>query len=320
MAKYPGEIILNEIGSRADMAKAYGVSERTIYRWLNKAADESGIKLRAKARRPRTSTLEKFTGTRKQLAKKYGVSERTAYRWLKKAREAGAQLPSKSKESKYPGADVINNLMRTTALTNKQIGEMFDVSPETAGRWIRKAKLEIPSLVPDLRKTGEYKLRKKNGRFYYEKVTPEPEDIGEPWEVPEPEDVGEPWEVPPPDEDIGEPWEVPESEYEYQEEFADQYGVEESLFNNLVDIAALLQDTELIDPDSKFWDIDPNMRIIYLSDYISYQADRNPKMFYEVTGEWGNIPLDNPELIASVNIWGEDFNFWLEEQIDIDNY
>ena len=113
---------------------------------------------------------------------------------------------------------------------------------------------------------------------------------------------------------------MPESEYEYQEEYADQFGVEESLFNNLADIAALLQDVELIPPESKFWDLEPWKRLIYLSDYISYQADKHPKKFYDVVREWGYIPYENPELIAMVNIWGEDFNFWLEEQIDIDNY
>ena len=303
MAKYPGDIILNEIGTRADMAKAYGVSERTIYRWLNKAANESGVKLRAKARRPRTSTLEKFTGTRKQLAKKYGVSERTAYRWLKKARDAGADIPQRQRKSKYPGPSILIDQR-----TSRQIADDLGVTPQTVKRWKRRAMLETAH-EPEPQQPQQP-----------QDTTPPLEDVGEPWEVPEPEDIGEPWEVPPPDEDIDEPWEVPESEYEYQEEYADLYGVEESLFNNLADIAALLQDTELIDPDSKFWDIDPNMRLIYLSDYISYQADRNPKRFYEVTRDWGNIPLDDPELIASVNIWGEDFNFWLEEQIDIDSY
>ena len=303
MAKYPGDIILNEIGTRAEMAKAYGVSERTIYRWLNKAADESGVKLRAKARRPRTSTLEKFTGTRKQLAKKYGVSERTAYRWLKKARDAGADIQVRQRRSKYPGPSILADQR-----TARQIADELGVTPQTVRRWKRRAMVETA-----------HKPEPQQPQQPLD-TTPPLEDVGEPWEVPDPEDVGEPWEVPPPDEDIGEPWEVPESEYDYQEEYADLYGIEESLFDNLADIAALLQDTELIDPDSKFWDIEPNMRIIYLSEYISYQADRNPKMFYEVTGEWGNIPLDDPELIASVNIWGEDFNFWLEEQIDIDNY
>ena len=44
MTKYPGFMILNEIGTRAELARAYGVSERTIYRWLNRAAKEKGKK------------------------------------------------------------------------------------------------------------------------------------------------------------------------------------------------------------------------------------------------------------------------------------
>ena len=65
MAKYPGSFIINEVGTRKELAGLYGVSERTIYRWLNKAAKESGMKPAAKSKRPRLSTLEKFKGTRK---------------------------------------------------------------------------------------------------------------------------------------------------------------------------------------------------------------------------------------------------------------
>lgn len=97
MTKYPGTFILNEIGTRKELAAAYGVSERTIYRWLDKARKETGEK-KSKPRRPRQSTLENFKGTRKELAKKYGVSERTVYRWLNKARDNGADIPSRQKK------------------------------------------------------------------------------------------------------------------------------------------------------------------------------------------------------------------------------
>ena len=40
-SKYPGIKLLNEIGTKKDIAAAYGVSERTIYRWQNKAKAES---------------------------------------------------------------------------------------------------------------------------------------------------------------------------------------------------------------------------------------------------------------------------------------
>lgn len=97
MTKYPGSFILNEIGTRKELAAVYGVSERTIYRWMNKARAETGEK-KPKPRRPRQSTLENFQGTRKELAKKYGVSERTVYRWLEKAKKQGADIPSRQKK------------------------------------------------------------------------------------------------------------------------------------------------------------------------------------------------------------------------------
>ena len=102
MTNYPGSYILNEIGTRKELAAAYGVSERTIYRWLDKARKETGEK-KSKPRRPRQSTLENFKGTRKELAKKYGVSERTVYRWLNKARDNGANIPSRQKKKKDAG-------------------------------------------------------------------------------------------------------------------------------------------------------------------------------------------------------------------------
>ena len=321
MAKYPGDFIINEVGTRRDLARVYGVSERTIYRWLNKAAKESGLSPKAKARRPRKSTLENFKGTRKQLAKKYGVSERTAYRWLKKAREQGAQLPSRQRMSKYPGADVINNIMTSQALTNKQIAEQFGVSEQTAARWVRRARLEQPQLLPDLRKTGEYRLRRRkseNGNWvsWYEKV--EPEDIGEPWEVPEPEDVGEPWEVPKP-EDVGEPWEVPEPdmwEVEPPEQYTGDQDISESLARDLGYLQALLYDNELIMSDSIFTGLSYNQKIEYLNKYIEHQMEDNPDLFYNrETGE----PLDaSPDFVVTINIWGEQFEKWLIEQTESD--
>ena len=316
MANYPGSFIINEVGTRKELAKSYGVSERTIYRWLNKAAKESGQKARTKTRRPRRSTLEKFSGTRKELAKKYGVSERTAYRWLKAAKAQGAQIGSRKKQSKYPGADIINGLMINTALTNKQIGEQFGVTADTAARWIRRARLEQPLNIPYLRTTENYRLRRQNGTAFYEEV--EPEDIGEPWEVlPPDEDIGEPWEVPPPDEDIGEPWEVPPPDEDIGEPWEVPEGIGDATANQLADIEAILKDTELIDKDSPFWDLTPEERIIYLNDYIRYQFNEDPYQFNQSPDPEEGPNLKDPEKIANINIWGEDFDFWLENEMEI---
>lgn len=306
MAKYPGSFIINEVGTRAELANIYGVSERTIYRWLNKAAKESGMKPAAKSKHPRLSTLEKFKGTRKQLAKKYGVSERTAYRWLKDAKAKGAQIGSRQKPSKYPGAQVIINLLASEALTNKQVGERFDVSAETAARWIRRARLENNTGLPDLRKTGEWKLRRKKGYSYYERV-----EIGEPWEVLPPEEEG-PWEVPPPDEE----------EDFYSENFSDNF--EEKTFKEYTqDILNQLKDLGMIDKESLlFTEVSSELRIPYLMEYISYQRDQHPKRFYDVFGEW-NMPLEDAIKdtmgMITVNIWGDELEQWLKEKIEIDN-
>lgn len=300
--KYPGAFILNEVGTRKELADIYGVSERTIYRWLNKAADETGVKLTVKNRRPRLSTLEKFTGTRKQLAKKYGVSERTVYRWLNKASLEGKNV-SRRQRSKYPGPGIIAD-NRTT----KEIAADLGVTPRTVSRWKAKARLE----------TAHTPQPTQEPPATPQDTTPPLEDIGEPWEVPEPEDVGEPWEVPEP-EDIGEPWEVPEPEYSWKEDYEEDYEIPKFRFDEIVDIANLLHDVNLIEEDNPFWNLDPLTRILYLDEYIQYQAEHNPKAFYEVSREFGYIPYDDPELMAMVNIWGEEFDNWLTEKVDIDN-
>lgn len=141
MANYPGFSILYEVGSRKELAQSYGVSERTIYRWLNKARAETGAK-KDKPRRPRQSTLENFQGTRKELAKKYGVSERTVYRWLNKAREKGADITSRAKGSAYPGINILDE-----SGSNRQIAKKYNVSESTIRRWKKRAAAGMPEEI-----------------------------------------------------------------------------------------------------------------------------------------------------------------------------
>ena len=148
-SKYPGQSILYEIGSRADIAQSYGVSERTIYRWLNKAAKESGIKLK-KSNYPGPKRIAAFKGTRKQLAAKYGVSERTAYRWLNKARQQGAQIQSRTPSSSYPGIGILDEQG-----TNKTIADRYGVSTRTVQRWKQKAKDDLSKQMPKQEDTYE---------------------------------------------------------------------------------------------------------------------------------------------------------------------
>lgn len=137
MATYPGSQILFEVGTRKDLAKIYGVSERTIYRWMNKAKSETEAKP-VKARRPKMSTLANFKGTRKELAKKYKVSERTVYRWLSAAKDKGVDIQSRSKTSKYPGPEIL-----ASKKTNKKLAEEYDVSTRTIARWKNRARAEL---------------------------------------------------------------------------------------------------------------------------------------------------------------------------------
>lgn len=136
MATYPGSQILFEVGTRKELAKIYGVSERTIYRWMNKAQSETGAKP-YKARRPRMSTLANFKGTRKELAAKYKVSERTVYRWLAAAKDKGIDIKSRSKTSRYPGPEIL-----ASTKTNKKLAEEYGVSTRTINRWKNQAREE----------------------------------------------------------------------------------------------------------------------------------------------------------------------------------
>lgn len=310
MAKYPGSFFINEVGTRKDLANIYGVSERTIYRWLNKAAEESGLSPKVtKKRHPRPETLVNFKGTRKALAKKYNVSERTAYRWLKKAREKGTPIPSRQSQSNYPGSAVIMDIIANSAKTNKQIAEEFGVSTRTVSSWIRRAKLESPPLVPDLRKTKEYKLRRKkteNGNWvsWYEYVGAEAaEDVGEPWEAPEPEQP----------EDVGEPWEVPE---DIDEDLQD-LNLTAKEMDDLSSIADMITELDLLSDYSMFNDFSFKDKIKYLNEYIMWQMDHNPDYFYDK--ETGEFRTD-PDWLSEVNIWGDEFETWLVEQRDSDLY
>lgn len=294
MAKYPGSFIINEVGTRKELASIYGVSERTIYRWLNKAAKESGLSPKVgKKTHPRDTTLANFKGTRKQLARKYGVSERTAYRWLEKAKARGTEIPSRRSESKYPGQTILS-----VSGTNKDIADVYGVSPSTVSKWKSKARRERAAEL-----------------HQGEPIPPETqqeEDIGEPWEVPEPEDIGEPWEVPEPDQDdIGEPWEVTDNP------IVD----DEWTTANLAQIADLLSwgDDPILGSDSLYYDIPEDMRLAYINAYLNYQYGADEHQFYDEQAHVMIYDPDDPSItkphgIANLDIWGDDFNEWLSWQ------
>lgn len=138
-SKYPGISILYEVGTRKELAQSYGVSERTLYRWLNKAKAESG----ERQEYPGAARIAQFKGTRKELAKKYNISERTAYRWINKAKEQGANIPSRINKSRYPGPELFYQYG-----TNKELADEYGVSESTIRRWKARARSELESIDP----------------------------------------------------------------------------------------------------------------------------------------------------------------------------
>lgn len=138
MAKYPGSQIAFEYGTNAEVAKSYGVSERTVYRWKAKARSELGFKASG-AKKPTLKQISKFKGTRKELAAKYGISERTAYRWLAKAKEQGLDVTRKN-TARYPGlgADLEGKL--------KDVANEYGVSERTISRWKKRQEEERQDL------------------------------------------------------------------------------------------------------------------------------------------------------------------------------
>ena len=280
MANYPGAFILNEVGTNKELANIYGVSERTIYRWKDKAKKETGAKAK-KPTRPRTSTLINFKGTRKQLAKKYGVSERTAYRWLQQAKEKGAEIPSRQKKSTYPGAEILIEYG-----TNKELAKAYNVSERTIARWKQKARLETeePFEVLPIEKTPE---------------TPTEPTIDEPTS------------------EFEELFEVEDTqglEDEYSEH--ELYNLT-SLADLLTDPQApVLKNNSLyneLDANEQLKYIDSYLRFQYGEDEHQFYDEATHSMMYDPD----DPNLTSPGFIANLDIWKDDFEEWLSWQISV---
>ena len=307
-SKYPGEKILLEYGTRNELALSYGVSERTIYRWLNKASRSSGLEPK-KPTRPRPATLARFKGTRKQLAQKYNVSERTVYRWMQAARLNGTEIEQRAKHSAYPGMSILQE-----PGSNKKLADKYNVSTRTISRWKNKARQDAG--LPDLRKTKQWK-KNKNGAYEYigdeaafEKQIEEaynPENIFEPPEEDiESFDYEEPIESPF-EEPFDEPFEVEDAE-EYTGTDEDLQG---RLGKDLGMLNALLYDKDLLVEGSAFKGLNYNQKIEYLNKYIGWQYEQNEWRFYnKETHEFDT----SPEFVSNIDMWGAEFEGWLTEQ------
>lgn len=281
MANYPGAFILNEVGTNKELANIYGVSERTIYRWKDKAKKETGAKEK-KPTRPRTSTLINFKGTRKQLAKKYGVSERTAYRWLQKAKEQGAEIPSRQKKSTYPGAQILIEYG-----TNKELAKAYNVSERTIARWKRRARLE----------------------------TEEPFEVLPPDEAPEQPTILPTSEEPITEfEDLFEVEDTEGLEDNYSEH--ELYNLT-SIADLLTDPQApVLKNDSLyndLSPNEQLVYIDSYLRFQYGEDEHQFYDESTHQMMYDPD----DPNLTSPGFIANLNIWKDDFEEWLSWQASV---
>lgn len=271
-SKYPGIQILYEVGTRQELAQSYGVSERTMYRWLNKAKSQT----KERQQYPGAGPIARFKGTRKELAAKYNISKRTAYRWLKKARESGADIPSRQAKSKYPGIAILDERG-----TNKSIGDRFGVSEATIRRWKNRALSEEAAIG----------------------IPHEPVPIGEiPQEEFEPEE---------PESILGE--DLDDLLGEESEEYTDY-----DTFTNVGDLVDDIINMDKLSPDSAFLGLDKETQREYMFAYISYQSQHNKDLYYWVEHVgMTDIPSED---IASLNIWGDSFETFVQEQIALDEY
>ena len=278
--KYPGAFIINEFGTNKELAKIYGVSERTIYRWKNKAKKETGERVR-KPTRPRVSTLQKFKGTRKELAKRYGVSERTAYRWIAEAKAKGAEITPRQKKATYPGAEILLDKR-----TNKDIAKNYNVSERTVQRWKRRARTET--------QTEQYEsfedLVLTNAT--YEDFASEFTDQFE--------------------NQIGEPFEVTD-----EKEWTDEHTLYN--LSEISDLLSM-GDDPILKESSLYFNLDMDEQLQYLDSYLRFQYGEDEHQFYdEATHSMMYDPDDpnvcSPAFIANIpDIWGADFEQWLAWQ------
>ena len=290
--KYPGEFILYEVGTNKQIASAYGVSERTVYRWKNKAMKETGARVK-KPTRPRVSTLQKFKGTRKELAKKYGVSERTAYRWIADAKQKGADIESRQKKSKYPGAEIL-----IESGTNKDLAKKYNVSEKTIRRWKNRASNEIDE---PFEVTPLFGKQKPFENLLQDGVSSAFDDFAKDFE----EDMSQM--------NFGSEFDMP-FEVEPLPEFSDAYK------QQIDDIISILDNANLITKNSLFNDLNPELKQIYIDEYIQFQWEENPYQFNQSPPDDPNGPdISDPEKISNINIWGQDFELWLKNQLLIDN-
>lgn len=284
-SKYPGFGVLYELGTKADIAKSYGVSERTVYRWLNKAKAETAPKRQSY---PGAQTIQQFRGTRKELAQKFGISERTAYRWLNKAKAEGANIPSRQRPSRFPGVGILDE-----EGSNVAIGRKYGVSEATVRRWKKQAAAGLPEEI----------------------YTPEqlPQEIYTPEQLPEEVLTPEmPEEIITPEEPLPE---LPEEII--TEEPGDETESDKMDSESIEQLHQLLYDYDVFVENSLFHTLDKSKQYEYLIAYINYQGELNPYRFYNK--EIHDFDY-SPEFVSTINMWGDEFETYLQRMEDLESF
>ena len=126
----------------AEIAERFGVSSRTVRAWLRRL----GIPLRRQPERrgrplpPTAAELRRLylaDGlTIAQLAARYGVGTATVRGWLQ---NAGIPRRLPGRPSQAPSREELVRLYVAEGLSTTQIGQRYEVSQQTALRWLRAA-------------------------------------------------------------------------------------------------------------------------------------------------------------------------------------
>ena len=253
-------------------------------------------------------------GTNKELSKIYGVSERTIYRWKSKAK---AETGARSKKPTRPRASTLQKFKGT----RKELAKKYGVSERTAYRWLEQAR----------QKGYEIESRQKKAKYpgmEILEIEGTNKELAERYNVSErtiarwkrraraEQAEEEPFEVLPPEEQPEEPGTPPPEEDFFEENFGDED--EETQYKDPIeDIYSVLLDYELINRDSIYHNLPPKIKKRYLVEYIEWQKEEFPWKWYEVFHDFYNH-WDDPQGISMLNIWNDEFETWVLNQIDID--
>lgn len=254
-------------------------------------------------------------GTNKELSKIYGVSERTIYRWKSKAK---AETGARSRKPTRPRASTLQKFKGT----RKELAKKYGVSERTAYRWLEQAR----------QKGYEIESRQKKAKYPGMEILEQGgtnKELAERYNVSErtiarwkrraraEQAEEEPFEVLPPEEQPEEQGTKPPEEDFFEDVFGGEEEEPEKVKDPIQDIYDILNEYELIDRDSPFHDLPPETQRRYLLEYIIFQHDENPWKWYEVFGD-NSLHLDDPNGLSMLNIWGEEFDTWVKDQIEID--